>query len=192
MPRPMSTDMLAAIQSPYTAPALFVEMQFQSGTVYLWSGGASIAWNGQTWLGVGALLGISSSEDAATVDSRGVAVTLSGLDATLLPDCLNDFELGAPVAIYLGLQSSGALIASPLVTWAGRMDQPSIDVTGDAVTIAINCESRLIDMNVAVDRRYTDTDQQMQWPGDLCFQFVAGIQQVTLYWGEQANSTNNR
>ena len=44
-------------------------------------------------------------------------------------------------------------------------------------------------MNVAVDRRYTDEDQQMDYPGDLGFQFVNGIQEAQIYWGRSPSST---
>ena len=50
----------------------------------------------------------------------------------------------------------GVLIASPITVWRGLLDQPTIDVSADTASISINCESRLIEMNVAVDRRYTD------------------------------------
>lgn len=191
MPRAMSSGMLAALESAYLQPAVFVQMQFATATVYIWSGVGTISWNGHTWVGLGSLLSVTVMEDAATVEARGITVTLSGLDAGLLSDCLTEFQLGLPVSVCFGLYSGGSLIASPITSWAGRMDQPTIDVAGDTVTIAINCENRLLDMNVAVDRRYTNQDQQMTWPGDLCFQFVDGIQEMTLYWGQQANSTNN-
>jgi len=88
---------------------------------------------------------------------------------------------------------SKALLIRPDVAccFSGRMDQPTIDVTGTLATIAINCENRLVEMNVAVDRRYTDEDQQMDYPGDLGFQFVNGIQEAQIYWGRSPSSQNN-
>jgi hypothetical protein len=75
--------------------------------------------------------------------------------------------------------------------FSGKMDQPTIDVTGPLATIAINCESRLVEMNVAVDRRWTNEDQQLDFPGDLAFQFVNGIQDAQIYWGKSPSSVNN-
>jgi hypothetical protein len=71
------------------------------------------------------------------------------------------------------------------------MDQPTLDVTGVAASIAINCENRLVEMNVAVDRRYTDEDQQLDYPGDRGFEFVNGIQEAQIYWGRTPSSKNN-
>jgi hypothetical protein len=187
----MSTAMAAALAAPGTKPSLFVSIPFASATVYMWSGTGSVTWGGHTWLGMGALLEITAAEDAATVEARGIAITLSGLDPVLFADCRDEFVLGQPVVIYLGLWSGGSLVASPIVVWAGRTDQPTFDIQPDAVTVTIACENRLADMNVAVDRRLTNQDQQMDWPGDLGFQFVDAIQEQTLFWGTQPNTTNN-
>jgi hypothetical protein len=100
--------------------------------------------------------------------------------------------VGLPVSVTLGVfDTNNALIADPVCCFSGRMDQPTIDVTGTLATIAINCENRLVEMNVAVDRRYTDEDQQMDYPGDLGFQFVNGIQEAQIYWGRSPSSQNN-
>jgi hypothetical protein len=192
MPRPMSSAMLAAIQAQHLRPALFVQMQFMTGPLYVWSGTGSVTWNGHTWLGVGTLGTISTIEESGTVEAKGVTLTLSGIDPAMLADALQEFQTGAPVAIYLGLfDSGGSLIANPVTSWAGRMDQPSIEVGGDSAVISIACENRLIEMNVAVDRRYTATDQSIDYPGDLGFNWVLSIQEQNIYWGRVPSSSNN-
>jgi len=60
-------------------------------------------WDSQTWLGVGGIIGFSTPEDSSSVEAKGITITLSGLDATLLPEALTDVKLGLPVTIYLGL-----------------------------------------------------------------------------------------
>jgi hypothetical protein len=191
MPRAMSSGMLAALQATELFPAIFVTAAFRSATVYIWSGIGTIDWNGQTWLGLGSFLDISPAEDGTTVEAKGITLTLSGIDPTLLPEALGDFQLGLPVSVQFGLYSGGTLIESPITTWAGRMDQPTIDVDATAAVITINCENRLLDMNVPVDRRYTSVDQQRDYPGDLGFQFVNALQERTLFWGNYPNSQNN-
>lgn len=175
--------MLTALQATDLQPALFVSATFASETVYVWSGVGSITWNGETWQGLGGLLGVSVTEDGSTVEARGITIALSALNPTLLAEALGDYQLGLPVTVYLGLYSGGSLISSPITTWAGRIDQPTVDVGADTATIAIACENRLIDMNIAVDRRLTNVDQQMLAPGDLGLIFTAGLQEQTLFWG---------
>lgn len=192
MPRPMSAAFLTAITSQNLRPAIFIEAHFVSGPVYVWTGGGTIAWNGHSWQGVGTLVGISPIEEGANIQARGITLTMSGIDATLLGDILLEFQQGLPVLLYLGMfDASGNLIADPIVSWAGRMDQPTIDMDGQTATISISCENRLVDMNVAVDRRLTNEDQQLDHPGDRGLEFEASIQDVMIYWGRSPSSHNN-
>ena len=191
MPRPMSSGMIDALSTGIIYPVIFVQMAFITETVYIWSGLGATDWNGHTWQGLGSLLGFSTPEDSSTVEAKGITITLSGIDATLMPEALTDFQLGLPVTVYFGALNAGSLFGTPVVAWAGRMDQPSFEISGNEVTLSINCENRLIDMNIAVDRRYTNEDQQLDFPGDLGCQFVDGLQEKTLFWGGYPASQNN-
>ena len=190
MPRTLSSAFLAATQAPLLRPALFIEAHFTSGPLYAWSGFGSIDWNSQTWIGIGTLGSVSTIEEGASVEAKGITLTMNGIDATLLADVLGEFQVGLPAIVSLGLfDSNGVLIADPVTSWAGRMDQPTIDVDGTTATIAINCESRLLDMNVAVDRRYTNEDQQLENPGDRGLEFINSIQEVVIYWGRSPSGS---
>jgi hypothetical protein len=190
MPRAMSSAVLAAITSPSFVPAVFFQGTFLSGPVYVWSGLGPIVWNDHTWQGIGSFGGVSAIDEGSTVEARGITVSLSGFDPIFLPAVMGEFALLQGMALYLGVFNAGELIVDPLVIFAGRLDQPNVTVTGDKATIAINCESVLLDMDVAVNRRYTADDQQRDWPGDLCFNFVNAIQEVNLYWGDAPTTTN--
>ena len=184
--------MLSALSGTLLRPAIFVNATFVSGPIYIWSGLGTVMWNSQSWTGLGSLLGITTPEDGSAVEARGITISLSGLDPTLLPTRLHDFGLGLPVNVYLGLyDDTNTLINWPVTTWTGRMDQPTIEVGGGTCTININCENTLIDMNVSVARRYTNEDTQLFAPGDLGCSFVDSIQEVTLYWGGTPLNSNN-
>jgi hypothetical protein len=192
MPRAMTAGYLAAIQSAALRPALFVEAHFTSGPIYVWSGAGPIVWGGHTWTGLGSLGSVSTIDESATVEAKGITLTLSGIDSAFLTDILDEFQVGLPVVVSLGLfDAVGALIADPVASFVGEMDQPTLDVTGTSATIAINCESRLLELNVAVDRRYTNEDQQRDYPGDRGFEFVNSIQEAQIYWGRTPSSVNN-
>ena len=190
--RDMTSAYQAAISSAMLRPALFVQATFVSGPLYVWSGMGPITWNGQVWIGIGTLGSVSTIEEGSTVSAKGVTLTLSGLDPTLLEDVMEEFQVGLPALVYLGVfDATGALIADPVCCFSGRMDQPTIDISGTTASIAINCENRLVEMNVSVERRYTDEDQQLDYPGDLGFQFVNGIQDAQIYFGRSPSSKNN-
>lgn len=191
MPRQMSSAMLAALQASLLRPAVFVSIEFLSATAYVWTGIGDVTWKGHTWKGLGTLLGLPPIEDGVAVQARGTVIALSGLDPLVLGACQGDFQLGRPVAVYLGLyDASGNLIADPLVMWSGRTDRPTLTLDGETAHAEVACENRLIDMNVAVDRRYTQQDQQRDYPGDLGMMFVDSVQERLLFWGVSLNGTN--
>jgi len=186
VPRKMSADMLAAIQAKALYPIVFVYGTFLTGPVYVWSGYGPTTWNGHVWQGVGSLLGISVIEEGTDVEPRAVTLTLSGFDSNLLNLALGEVRQGLPVGIYFGLRyasSPPAIIVDPLISWAGRMDQPVFNADGTTASISLSCENRLAYMNVAVDRRYTTEDQQRDWPGDAGLSFVYGMQDQQIMWG---------
>jgi hypothetical protein len=184
MSRPMSSDVLDAITSTLIRPAIFVEANFTSGPIYVWSGIGTISWDGKDWTGLGSLGSVSVIEEGSDVQAKGITLTLSGIDTTLLNGVLTEFKVGLPVLVYLGMfDSNGDLIADPIISWAGRTDQPTIEMDGSSATISINCENRLVEMNVSLDRRYTNEDQRRYYPDDRGFEFVPSIQEVTINWG---------
>ena len=193
MPRSDATSaFVAALDANVLRPAIFVSMAFANETLHLWSGTGTVTWNGISWSGVGTLGSIASVEEGSTVQARGTVLTLSGIDPQLLGDSLSDLQQGLPVTVWLALfDSTPAIIANPVIVFQGRMDQPTITMDGTTATIQINCESRLIDMNVPAERRYTNEDQQRDYPNDRGFEFVNAIQEMTLYWGRTPNSQNN-
>jgi len=191
MPRAITTAMLDAMSSQFFQPAFFVQIQLSTGTVYLWTGIGPISWNSQTWSGDGSLLSVGNQiEDAATVEARGMAITISGLNPTLLASMLGDVQLGLPIIVWLADMSGGAPTDSPLILWGGAVDQPTVDVSGSTSALTINCENLLVSMNVPADRRYTQQDQQALYPGDLGCNFVTSCQEITIFWGV-ATTTNN-
>jgi len=77
----------------------------------------------------------------------------------------------------------GALVADPAIAFAGRLDVPEIDDNGQTATITISYESRLVDLERPRERRYTHEDQQIDYSGDLGFEYVAAIQEWNGVWG---------
>jgi hypothetical protein len=184
MPRDLSADFLAAIKSKKIRPAIFVEMHFTSGPDYLWSGQGTISWNGHDWIGAGSLVSIAPIEEGSNVMARGIAVAFSGIDASILAGIMGEFRVGLPAIVYLGLFDSGNnLIDSPIISWAGWTDRPEIEMDGQTATITVNCENKLVSMNVAVDRRCTNEQIQYDHPGDRGGEFINSIQDTVIYWG---------
>jgi hypothetical protein len=88
---------------------------------------------------------------------------------------------GLPGRLYLAmLNSAGQIVGTPYLAFSGRCDVPVIEDGAETATIAITYESKLIDLDRARERRYTDQDQQAEYPADTGFAFVAALADLSF------------
>jgi hypothetical protein len=194
MPRSGVTSAFAAAAAArIIRPCFFVQLQFKTETLYLWSGLYSTTWNGNAYFGAGPLLTISGISEDSTVEAKNVTISVSGIPSDIIALALGEMQRGLPAQVYFGLfeEDGVTLIANPVLAYVGKMDQPTISDAGETCTIGINVENALVDMNRSVWRRYTDADQQMDYPGDLGCSFVPSIEEIQIYFGRLPQSTNN-
>jgi hypothetical protein len=182
--------MLTQISAQKLSPILLCEMDFLSGTTRLWNGVGSITWGGQTYTGAGQFGSVSPVEESTDISAKGITLSLNGIPSDIIAIALLDDYQGRAAKVWLGaLNSSGAIVTDPIQIFGGRMDVMSISDSGDTGSISLTAENRLIDLNRARERRFTDEDQQIDFPGDKGFEFVAGIQDKPIYWGVPGQSS---
>jgi len=185
MARDLSTDLEAAIVAPVVAAVFFFKAQFDSGNTLFWSGYGAYTWGGDTYLGVGDFGGIDKIDETSDVRANGAAVTLSGIPSDLLALALSEPYQGRPCIVYIGALNltTGALEGTPYPLLSGRMDVMTIEEGATTGTISLTIENRMIELFRSKERRYTHEDQQIDFPGDLGLEYVAGLQEKPLNWG---------
>jgi hypothetical protein len=204
MPRVLTTAMQTALCAPVLRCALLASLQFADNTIYVWSGIGPITWNGNTYQGVGSLGSISTISEDSTVEAKNVTFELSGIPSTLVSEVLWETRLLYTAQAYFALwDTSGNLIPNPVLSYQGKMDQPSIEDDGKTCSISISCENVLVDLNRPCYRRYTNDDQQIDLQATLTrlglssstvdtgFRWVAGLQEQITFWGTMPSSINN-
>lgn len=190
MPRTLTREVAEQFNADHLRVVVFVEMLFRSGYLRLWSGLGNIDWNGQTWTGYGVLGSISTISESVDIRADGTQLTLSGIPQDMLSKAINECVQGNPVRIYFGALDEGEnVIAVPFMIFSGRMDVPTVDEGEDTSTITLTAENRLIDLQRARERRYTDQDQQIDFPGDRGFEFVPMVQEWNGIWGKAGGSS---
>lgn len=184
MAREMSAEIAAALKQSELRPILFFEGEFASGWVRIWSGLGDITWTGQTWTGVGSLLGLGAVEETQQVVAGGTTVSLSGVPLEMVALAIDEARQGKPGRVWLGLLTDAReIIADPVQAFTGRLDVPEIADTGESCTVTISYENRLIDLGTPRTWRYTHESQQALAPGDQGFAFVTTIQDKEITWG---------
>lgn len=177
----LSPHAASSATSPVAAPVVLVELDFASGPFRAWTGLGQLNWAGKVFEGVGSIGAVGEVEE--TVELRAVRLTLA---LSPVPQEVVDIALAErsfrlrPARLWGALlDTEGAFVADPFPLWAGLMD--TMEVTdGAEPRVALTCESRLVDLERAEVRRYTDADQQAEYPGDRFFEYVPALQEAEI------------
>tara|TARA_R110000851_G_scaffold158716_1_gene301827 strand:+ start:1200 stop:1805 length:606 start_codon:yes stop_codon:yes gene_type:complete len=184
MSRTLSTEMQAVATAELVRPVYLVDMEFSSGSIFIWSGMGDLSYNSNTYLGAGDLLSIGAIQETAELTANGATVTLGGIKQSLLTLARDEPYQGRPLILRLGaFDENGDLITSPVILFSGFMDIMTIADSGDTSTITITVENKLIAFQRTAVRRYTAEDQKIEHPTDKGFEFVAKIQEKEIIWG---------
>lgn len=181
--RNLDSNMAEALASGFIVPAFLVQLTFTTGTQYLWSGVGPLVWSGNTYQGVGSLGSVGTISEVNSVESRGMTLTLSGIDPTLYADSMSEIITGKPAVVYFALLSQGAIIGSPYLAYSGLIDQPTVSEGADTISITLNLSSRLTNLQRPNCRRYSSADQRMLYPTDSAFFMVEALQDIANVWG---------
>ncbi len=185
-----------------------------SAPLYFWTGLGDTTIDGITYIGTGNLMQISSIQETAEIQAAGATLTFSGIPADLLSLALSvpyqgrigkikfglidadnnlleletAFNMLLESGINIGLESvdqSNVLVDM----FVGYMDQMNIDESPDTATISLSLESKLLDLDKPVIRRYNNESQKALFPNDKAFEFLNDLQGKDLSWG-RASETN--
>jgi len=183
--RTMSAGMVAEVTTAQLSPILMVDMAF-STPVYLWTGYGTLTYAGKGYLGLGDLGSVAPIEETTDLSARGVVFQLSGVPTAYVSLALNEDYQGRACSIMLGaLSPTAGLIASPITVFVGKMDVMTLTDDGQNAQIGMSAESRLVDFRRVREVRYTHEEQEAIDPTDKGLEFVNGIQEKTIYWGNQ-------
>lgn len=196
---------MAQVLAGQLRPALFLEIEFLTETVWLWNGfgtmtpgGPAVDPNssfpyGQTFLGMGWMGEVRSVPQVADVVAQGLNLTLSGIPAELVSDAINAVRQNSIATLWLGcLDSNNGVIGDPVQIFQGSLDVPTLSEGAETATISISCENPLIDLNRPPNRRFTDVDQQFMYNGDLGFFQVQLLQDYNFTWPSPVSNSSSQ
>ena len=167
-----------------------VKAEFDSGDVRVWSGVDDLTINSETYTGAGDLLAIGEIEEDIDLSSKGISISLSGMDTTVLNVALTESYQNRFVTIFLGYVMGGTNEVAGVVTlFKGRITTLTVNDNPAGATISIDAESRLIDLERPSNLRYTKESQNFLHSGDTGFNRIASIQDKEIIWGKSSSVT---
>ncbi len=184
MPKTSPASMVTAFASDHFDDAyLAVRCDF-STPVYLWTGYGTVTIDGNSYIGVGDMLGVAPLGESLDLSAEGARVSFTGANSDLLTAALTEDYQERDAYIYLGRTSAPD---DEQLLFRGYMDTMELDDSGEKSVITLNIENKLRDLQKARPRRYTNEDQQDAYSGDTFFSFVSSIQDVRIPWGRDGN-----
>lgn len=184
MTRSLGTNFANSLTADEIQPFFAVDMDFSGGAIRLWAGYGNLTLAGNVFFGGGNFLKISEIDETSEIKAAGIKVQLSGIPTSLISAALTEAYQGRDITLYFGtFNSAGVVNDNPYVLFKGRMDVMSVTESGETSFVSITGESRLIDLEIARERRYTSEDQKIDYPADKGFEFIADLQQKELIWG---------
>lgn len=188
MARTIDGTTAAILNDPFIPVVLFCDLAFDSGTLYMHTDLGDISFSGRTYLGAGDMGSVEGIEEREDSSPSGLTLRLSGIDATLLDQALNQNYYDRAVTIYFGVRDivTGSMVATPFEIFSGKMDQMRI-VTGTGTSvIEIGVESEMIEFGRSLNRYVSDSQLQKDYPGDLGFTYLAAMQNARITIGSKS------
>ena len=186
-----------------------------SAPLYFWTGLGDTTINGLTYVGTGNLMQISNLKETAEIQAAGATLTFSGIPADLLSlalsvpyqgrigkikfglidadnnllDLESAFNMLLESGVNIGLESNVKQSNVLIDMFVGYMDQMNIDESPETSTISLSLESKLLDLDRPVLRRYNNESQKALFPNDRAFEFLNDLQGKDLSWGRASETT---
>ena len=174
-------------------PVLFIEAEFRTAWVRLWTGSGKSTWKGQEWSGPpgaksGAGLSLEGFRESGAVEAGGLKFVLSNVDTSLLGYCMDELSITKACKVWLGfVNEAGALADDPICEFKGRMDASNLveDPASGAGRITVTVENEMRRLQIPVLRLLTDADQQIDFPGDTGLKNMSKAENFKGMWGQR-------
>lgn len=165
-------------------PVIFANLDLTTGTVAAHTFVGSFTFGGDTYLGIGEFGSVEPIRETLAAKPVAVRLTLTGLDTGLLADMQLRAQYRRDVALYLGFVAGGELIDTPDLLWSGWIDSAGAAIDLEQGVVSVTCETVLADLRRGGTARATPEHQKLSYPSDTFFDFVAGLADKRVEWGE--------
>lgn len=182
MSRDLDVDVKAASRAAVKTIAVLMEADFDSAPLRYFSGTGTLTVDGADYVGSGKILQVDPAMETSAIQATNATIRLSGVQEADIAISLQEPYQGRACRLKLAfLDDSMALIGQPVQVFGGRMDVMTFDDDPANPMITMTAESDLIRMSIARNRTRTHEDQQIDFPGDKGLEFVASLQNKTVF-----------
>ena len=185
--RDASAAVLTELGGTANQPFHLYQIFWDSGTIYLTDAASDITWSSNTYSALGKMLGFEAIEETTALEANGTTFTLSGVPTDLVSSFLTENFIDRQIKVYKGFfDANGAVVVDPIVIFTGLMDAPDLveAIEDNSTVITIPASNQWVQFD-KVNGRTTNTNSQTRYfTGDKGFNFVPGLNEKIITWGE--------
>lgn len=185
----------AALAGSKVECAFLVLFDFTSQPMRLWKGEGMLRTNdGARWAGIGNLGSMSGIEQAVNGEAPEMTFVLSGIDADIMRLAKDEFQAEVKGRlVYVLIQFFGVddpadpdnqrPLDNPYPVCCGRCLAPTFTFNDSGErSVSLSAESLFSLRSRPAYAMYTDSDQQLRFPGDEGFAFVGSLVNAVVTW----------
>ncbi|WP_417536341.1 hypothetical protein [Methylophaga sp.] len=164
-----------------------VEILYAPAPVRAHSGVGTYVIDGQDYVGVGQLGGISAIPQTSKTSPSNVELTMSGLDPTLVAQTLNERSQGRKAKIMLCSIGDDETVTSVSVIFAGRVSTQQYTY-GKKMSVSVKLVDRFADWERAGTKRFDYESHLARVPDDHIFKYLSQMASLPIYWGSKKDA----
>lgn len=186
MARSIESVFKTALGESVLKVAMIVKVDFTEGILAYSSTIADIEYLGQVYQGFGTLGSVSDIEENDSLDPQTCTLELSGVKPIVLAAILDTDYYNKPAEVYMvALDDGYQVIGTPLLYFKGTVDEVKC-THGTVARINITLADELSGWDRLKVERYTNDEQQLQYPGDKGCEFITEISGKEVIWPARA------
>lgn len=180
--RDIESTLVTVLEGKTCDVALLAQMNFDSGTLYMWTGLGNLTWDSKTFIGGGNLIAVSGTEETQALQAKGLELTLSGIPEEQIALALTEKTRYRPFKMWLASVFEYTVIGTPYRIFTGMMDVLAMNDKGTTAALTLSVENSLIIGQRDKRRRYTIEDQRKYYPNDTGLKNIPALQDKEVVW----------
>tara|TARA_R100001443_G_scaffold487_4_gene2010 strand:+ start:3596 stop:4162 length:567 start_codon:yes stop_codon:yes gene_type:complete len=183
MSRDLHSNFTTELATNNIKPILAAKFEFATVTIRLWTGYGDITINSEIYKGIGTLGSLGNVEETAQTKAVSQDFILSGIPSKYIHLALIDNYSGRDATLFFGLlDESDAVISNVVTLFKGIIDVITVTESGETSTIRLRAESRLVQLERSIERRYTSQQQKLDFSGDLGLDLIEELIDRDIVW----------
>lgn len=174
--------------------AWLAELDFASGLLRLSTAPCNLSLGGNTYIGLGSFVGVSSLSEGPDSAAEQLTLSLALTDTGMLALVMGSVEgyRGRAARLYLQLFDEAFVpVALPVLRWQGAMNrvqvtrkpaEPGGSGPGGGSIELLCSRSGMARARHAQGLRLSDTQQQARYPGDTGLRYVRALVEKPVQW----------